>query len=352
MVKITMKKIIKKITFFLKKIFKQRRSDVSLFVFLRFTLFLIYYKINKKLKRLPNKKNSCLILFPPSLGLGDLIILSRIVDIIRDSNKYKNIKIGHFAPYLQLKDSSISLINLNNLINIKEIHNFEKFILPSPSLLNRIISFALGKSNCLGYLNNTNETNLKIRNNHHLSINDPYFYRLKPFKEFFKYKKDIKPLVWDKENRDHLKQKKSYLSINKDSNKEELFLMISTYNFYEKFRPCIDHIIIEIRKYERLNQIDNILILGANSKKEINYNFFLEKKLKEEFKNKKILNFSGKLNIDNSLELISQSTYYIGANNGLANVAQMLGIKCTLIFQGPEMFRKRRFSEFASFVTY
>ena len=78
----------------------------------------------------------------------------------------------------------------------------------------------------------------------------------------------------------------------------------------------------------------------------------LEKKFKRKFKKTKIYNFTGKLTIQNSLEIISQSSYYIGANNGLANVAQMLGVNCTLIFQGPEKFRKRKFSQFAKSITY
>ena len=64
-----------------------------------------------------------------------------------------------------------------------------------------------------------------------------------------------------------------------------------------------------------------------------------------------IVNLTGLLNINNSLEIISQSDEYIGANNGLANVAQMLGIRCTLIFNGPENYKKRKFSKIAKFVS-
>ena len=331
------------------KIFRKRRQDVSLSVFAKFIFLLIYYKINKEIKRLPSKKGSCLILFPPSLGLGDLIILSRIIDIIRDSKKYKYINIGHAAPYLQIIDPSIKLINLNN---IKELIRFEEFILPSPSFLNNIISLILGKKNCKGYIGSNNKTNLQIEKNYLYSFNDPYYYRLKPFKDFFKYKKGIKPIVWTKKNHDNLKLKKSYFSINKLSKKTENFLVISTYNFYSKFRPSLLSIFSEIKKYQEKNKLENIIILGYKSKKEIRYNTNLEKNLKEKFKKTKIYNLSGKLTIQNSLELISQSSYYIGANNGLANVAQMLGVNCTLIFQGPEKFSKRKFSQFAKSITY
>ena len=76
----------------------------------------------------------------------------------------------------------------------------------------------------------------------------------------------------------------------------------------------------------------------------------LEKKIKKFFNNIPVVNLTGKLSIKNSLEIISQSNYYIGANNGLANVAQMLGIKCKLIFNGPEKHHKRKFSEYAKFI--
>ena len=79
------------------------------------------------------------------------------------------------------------------------------------------------------------------------------------------------------------------------------------------------------------------------------YNKNLESILKKHFKNIEIVNLTGMLKIKNSLELISQSSHYLGANNGLANVAQMIGIKSTLIFNGPEDPDKRKFSKFAKF---
>ena len=94
-----------------------------------------------------------------------------------------------------------------------------------------------------------------------------------------------------------------------------------------------------------------IVILGANAKKEIIYNYFLEKNLKQKIATLRIINLTGKLSIMNSLEVISESEKYIGANNGLANIAQMLGINCTLIFKGPEKSKKRKFSKFSKFIS-
>ena len=91
---------------FLSKIFIKRRSDVSFLIFFKFLSKLIYQKILKEIFRLPTKQNSCLILFPPSLGLGDLIILSKILDIVKESNKYKIVRIASAAPYLQKIDQS------------------------------------------------------------------------------------------------------------------------------------------------------------------------------------------------------------------------------------------------------
>ncbi len=332
----------------IKKLFKERRSDVSLLALGKFIFLLILNKVIFKLKGQNIIKNSCLILFPPSLGLGDLIILSRIVDIIKESKKYKKISIYHSAPYLQQKESSISLINQKN---ISEIYNFEEFILPSPSLLNGLISRILGINNCNGYLNNKEYTNLKTLNKYSIRFEDPYYQRLIPFSEFFKYKKDIKPKVWSNKDRENLKLKNSYLKIRTSSNNLENFLVISTYNFYSKFRPSFEKIETEVEKIITGKSIKKIIILGANTKKEINYNFLLKIKLENRFKDLNLLNYTGKLTIDNALDLISQSKYYLGANNGLANVAQMLGINCTLIFKGPEKSRKRNFSKFAKFVS-
>ena len=84
-----------------KKFFKERRSDVSLVFFTKiifilllqkFINFLCFSKINNK---------SCSIIFPPSLGLGDLIALSRIIDLIKNTNIYEEIYVLHFCPYVQ-----------------------------------------------------------------------------------------------------------------------------------------------------------------------------------------------------------------------------------------------------------
>ena len=60
------------------------------------------------------KKNSCAIIFPPSLGLGDLIILSKIVDIIKLSKKFSYIKVVHSAPYLHHKKNNIEFLDITN----------------------------------------------------------------------------------------------------------------------------------------------------------------------------------------------------------------------------------------------
>ena len=73
-----------------------------------------------------------MIIFPPSLGLGDLIILSKIVDIVKSSKKFSCIKVVHFAPFLHHKKNNIEFLNITNF---QKIINFENFIFPSPSLL-------------------------------------------------------------------------------------------------------------------------------------------------------------------------------------------------------------------------
>ena len=333
---------------FLSKIFIKRRSDVSFLIFFKFLSKLIYQKILKEIFRLPTKENSCLILFPPSLGLGDLIILSKILDIVKESNKYKIVSIASAAPYLQKIDQSTQLIKLDNAI---ELLSYEEFILPSPSLLNYLISFILGLKNCKGYLTNNNSTNLKVIGNYNLKYDDPYYFRLKPFKDYFEFKEDLKPFVWKKKDRENLKFKKSYISINLFSRRDENLLFVSTYKYDSIFRPTFSSIIDVIKEYQKDNQVDKIVIIGSNSQKEMSYNNTLKNILKEYFKYKIVLDFTGKFCIHNTLDLISQSSYFIGANNGLSNIAQMLGIECTLIFKGPEKFSKRKFSEYALFKT-
>lgn len=336
----------------LTKIFKKRRSDVSLYILGKVVFLFLIGKVISKLKRFKTKKNSCLIIFPPSLGLGDLIILSRIVDIIKESNHYNYIGVANLAPFLQIKDKSISF---SSLLNFNYIYSFENFIFPSPSFVNIFLSYIIGKNKCKGYLKNE-KVNFKVQNKYIIKFDDPYFFRLKPFKYFFKYRKEIKPYVWNIKDREKLEASNYFHSIerykkNKLSNKKEIFVVLSTYNFYKKFRPSFSKIINELNIIEKDSQNLNLILLGAKASKEIVYNFDLEKKIKKSNKNIAISNLTGKLSINSSLEIISQSNYYVGANNGLANVAQMLGVECKLIFNGPEKNKKRKFSEYAKFIT-
>ena len=333
-----------------KKIFRSRRADVSLKVFIKIFFFLFINKIFVLILKKKSIKDSCLIIFPPSLGLGDLIMLSRIVDIVKISKKYKIVKFTSLAPYLQNNIDETSFVNI---FNSREIICFETFILPSPSLNNIFFSHILGKENCIGYINSS-ITNFDKSKLYSINFQDPYHERLIPFNSFYKTSQDTSPFVWRKDEREKLKLRKDFLNINKfkfisKSHIDEYFIVLSTYNFYEKFRPTYESILKEIKYLQK--DKTNIIILGAKANKEITYNKNLELFLKENLINAQFINLTGLLNINNSLEIIAQSDEYIGANNGLANVAQMLGIRCTLIFNGPENFTKRKFSEIARFIS-
>ena len=336
---------------FLKKLFKERRSDVSLYIFSKIIALLLLSKIIHLLKGNKIKKNSCAIIFPPSLGLGDLIILSKIVDIIKLSKKFSYIKVVHFAPYLQHKKNNVEFLDITNF---KKIINFETFIFPSPSLLNSYFAYILGFHKCKGYINGE-IINMNGFEKENIKFNDPYYFRLEPFKKFFNFDGEITPDTWNIKEKKSLKFQKNYLEITRFSENiiksEASFIIISTYNFYKKYRPPLKIILNEIRKKLTPEKNNILLLIGANAKKELKYNKELEFQFQNSLRNIKIINLTGKLSIENSRDLISQSNQYIGANNGLANVAQMLGIKCTLIFNGPEKSKKRNFSKSAEFIS-
>lgn len=334
----------------IKKLFKQRRSDVSILIYGKIIISLIISKIIHIIQNKKIKNNSCIIIFPPSLGLGDLIMLSKIIDIMKSSHQYNSIKVAHLAPYVQKNRELVSFISLYKW---KDIFCYETFVFPTPSLLNYIISIFLGREKCKGYLNN-NYVNFKVKNNYRINFNDPYHFRLKPFKSFYRFKESTTPEIWNKSDIEKFRMEKKIFSI---SNYDDLsfgkysdYIVLSTYNFYEKFRPSLSSILKEINKINKNYKSLSLVILGAKRKRELVYNYGLQSFLEINFIESKIVNLTGKLSLQNSLDIISQSSYYIGANNGLANIAQMLGIKCTLIFTGPEKPKKRRFSKFAKFI--
>ena len=49
------------------------------------------------------------------------------------------------------------------------------------------------------------------------------------------------------------------------------------------------------------------------------------------------------------MQIISESDIYIGANNGLGNISQMLGVKSFILFTNYEKIIKRKFSRNALF---
>ena len=333
-----------------KKFFLARREDVSWRVYTRIIFFLILNKLISLINKKKSIPNSCLIIFPPAEGLGDLIILSRILDIIRCSKKYQLVKFTSLAPYLQKNNDEKSAVSI---FDSGEILRFENFIFPSPSLMNLIFCLVLGRSKCIGYLN-SNIVNFETKSPYFINSQDPYHRRLIPFTYFFNTLQNTSPFVWGSEEREELKLRKDFLNINEfkyrsSSNKKENFIVLSTYKFHQEYLPPKKSILKELKALYKDH--DNLIILGAKSKREIIYNQNLESFLRQYLKNVNFVNLTGLLKLSNALEIISQSNEFVGANNGLGNVAQMLGVNCTLILTGPENYKVRKFSKKAKFIS-
>ena len=150
----------------IRKIFKQRRSDVSFLIYGKILISLVVNKIIFIIQNKNIKKNSCLIIFPPSLGLGDLIMLSKIIDIINSSEKYDFLKVAHLAPYVQKNRELVSFISLYKW---KDIFCYETFVFPTPSFLNYIISIFLGRKKCKIDISN-NFVKLEVKNTYQIKF--------------------------------------------------------------------------------------------------------------------------------------------------------------------------------------
>ena len=131
-----------------RKFFKKRRSDVSLLFFSRMVFILLIQKFLNFFNLTEVNNKSCTIIFPPSLGLGDLISLSRIIDLANNSNQFNAIYVLHFCPFVQKKIPGVTYIR--NLDNCEYI-NSSVFIFPTPSKLNKLIGIILGIDKCRGY---------------------------------------------------------------------------------------------------------------------------------------------------------------------------------------------------------
>ncbi len=331
-----------------RKIFKKRRSDVSLLFFSRMVFILLIQKFINFFNRREVNNKSCTIIFPPSLGMGDLISLSRIIDLANNSNQFNAIYVLHFCPFVQKKIPGIKYIR--NLDNCGYI-NSSIFIFPTPSKLNKLIGIILGIDKCRGYFSK-NITNFKTKADYKINeYDEPYFYRLKPFLDYFKASGEIKPYIWrDKdiiefEENDYSTKFLKIENIKKDSK----LIVINTYNFYKKFRPKKNIILNSINQLF-LSSKKVIVILGGSAEKEISYNKSIENHLKQSNQGLTIINLTSLLSLKSSIKVILESNFYIGANNGLGNVSQMLGKESIILFTKCEKIIKRKFSQSSSFI--
>ena len=328
---------------------KKRREDVSIKVFFYFLLSLSltklkYFFINHKDKQ----TNTCTIVFPPAFGLGDLIILSKIVDIVLESKKFKKVRVFSNAPWVHSKRKEVDYLKLTET---KTLLNSDNFLFPDHSFLNHIIAYILGSKKCIGYKRRRPFFYLN-KEKYFIDKRLPYFKRLKPFLIYFDVKKSLKPNIWSKKIIKEREKRNDYYKIKdiliKEKKNKNYVIAISTYNFHYKFRPNLQTILETVKKESnKLNQELLIIILGSTSNSEQIYNKILFEKLKILTKN--IYNSSGLLNLNQAIDIIIQSDYYIGANNGLSNIAQITGSIGVQLFTGPEKPLIRKFSKKMTF---
>ena len=127
----------------------KRREDISLKAYFNFLFILFLTKLKYFFyPQYSNKKNICTIIFPPALGLGDLIILSKIVDIVLASKKYKKVRVASSAPWIDNKRSEVDYFKLTDT---NKLFNSDNFLFPTYTYLNHLIVFLLGKKKCIGY---------------------------------------------------------------------------------------------------------------------------------------------------------------------------------------------------------
>ncbi len=328
----------------------KRREDISLIEFTKFLLNLIISRIKNIFRLKKFKHKACIIIFPPALGLGDLIILSRIVDLVKIYLKFDKVKVAASAPWVDNKRDGVEYFNLKDTDQLVE---GDLYIFPTYTFLNFIISHILNNKKSVGYKYMTPKTFL---NKEEFYINDrrPYFERLGPLSKNFISGISLKPIIWSQQEINKRKLRSDYLSIEDLKlciNSKNYIISISVYNFYEKFRPNIKIIqdLLKQKKLELKRKI-SVIVIGSNKKKEIEYNRFVCQELKQYCE--EIFNSSGLFSLDQSIDLLTQSNYYFGANNGISNIAQIIGLNCTQIFVGPEKPLVRKFSDKANIIYY
>ena len=174
---------------------------------------------------------------------------------------------------------------------------------------------------------------------------------MKPFLEYFKARIEIKPYIWKDKEIIEFKEKDSSSEFLKIENikKDSKLIVINTYNFYSKFRPKKSVILNTINQLF-ISSKKVIVILGGSAEKEILYNRSIESLFKQSNQGLTIINLTSLLSLKNSIKVILESDFYIGANNGLGNISQMLGKESIILFTKYEKIIKRKFSENSSFI--
>lgn len=327
-----------------------RRSDISLKSYAKFLTRLLMSKIKNSFLFNKKKMNNCAIIFPPALGLGDLVILSRIIDIVQQSEIYDQIKVFSSAPWIDNKRIGVDYYDLSE---VDKLVNTNLFIFPTYTLLNSLIAKILNKKNCIGYIN-FKPFFLENKSKFYIDKKRPYYERLKPFKMVFNSKLDLKPVIWKNEILKKRELRHNYVSFDQLKefiNHENYVISLSTYNFYKKFRPNINLLKkLLIKKIKKVNLNTTLVIIGSDAKPEVEYNNFIFNEL-EGICNQ-TFNSSGLFTIDQTIDILSQSNFYFGANNGISNIVQIIGLDSEQIFVGPERPIIRKFSQKSSIRYY
>ena len=111
----------------------RRRQDISLIEFNKFLFNLIISRIKNIFRLKKIKYKTCIIIFPPALGLGDLIILSRIVDLVKNYEKFDKVKVASSAPWVDNKREGVEYFNLKDT---DKLVVGDLFIFPTYTFLN------------------------------------------------------------------------------------------------------------------------------------------------------------------------------------------------------------------------
>lgn len=268
-----------------------------------------------------------IIIFPKSLGIGDIIMLSPMIPIIKDKMDKKVIIFSKFpCLYDEYRDDWYNFKDINKYVGKNDL-----FIFPAPSISNSILILRL-MANYVGFCHDfkVNSNLFKVKKTFSAPESQHYFKRAEVV---------LLAMFPELKFESHSSLDLPYPNIvrsNWNNNSDTKYMVVAPFGTWNSRQPSMATFIAEITR--NLNDSRSILVIGASNKRERLYN--------EEFCLQKfpvqVHNLTGKTSIPQIMSILDRADCFIGSDGGASHFAAQSKCAKVVVLDGCVPFQLRK----------